>query len=214
MADIVVVPWWAKRIRHGSLFRKRLGCFIAVASVGISWFLGDVYGLWLQYCGRFEDRAYTNWWIKMGEWLGFYDLPREPLITPVFEWLSFLGDVGFYVGITWALVWIYCDSWCTATEQCMSSPTPSTFLQRRIFYKTFLAMVGIASLIGLISYDASWRLFRRSGLETWAQSQMARLSEERHEKISIVTRIYKAGQAVGKTVRNADGRISSSIFGE
>jgi hypothetical protein len=196
MDEVITAPWWAKRIRHGSLSRKRLAAFVCIVSAGVIWFVGDLYDIWLSFCTEYESGIYGHWFIRLGSRLGMYSLPKEARITPVFAWIDAIGDIGFFVTLGWGMFWIYCDSICSATEQCHETASPSRAMQRMLFYHYFMRGVGAPVLVAVILYGGAWLLFHWSGTEARMRQEMQLLAE-RHGFL--------------KATANADGYIRGQI---
>jgi hypothetical protein len=162
----VALPWWIKRIRHGSLFHKRLNAYLAVILAGLCWFIGDVYDLWLSRCQRLENAVYTHWWTRLGELLGVISAPDKPVITPMLMWLDLVGDIGFFITFGYAVLWIYCDSYCLALERCEDSSSCTPTRHREVLYRYFFRHLLTAVLVAILTYQVLWIVFRSTGLET------------------------------------------------
>jgi hypothetical protein len=141
--------------------------FVAVAAAGLIWFAGDLYDLWLARCQQFESRIYNSVWVKVGNWLGLCDMPTEATITPVFTWIDFIGDIGFFLAIGLALLWIYCDSYCLATEQMASSLSPSPSRHRDLLYTHLLRTLVAALVVAIVTYEGAWWLCRNTDAGAW-----------------------------------------------
>lgn len=141
-SSIPPAPWWARRVRHGSLFGKRFKHWAAIAMLGFSWFVSWLYQLVLDsFVIELADKALSciENYERLKEVLGYF-------------WT--LGTLLTFAATVWTLFWIYCDSLCTATEHAQaragSSKRTVRSLTRSLFWTSVLWSVvgGLAVYLG------------------------------------------------------------------
>jgi hypothetical protein len=160
-------PWWAKRVRHGSLLVKRLIHLFTIVAAGVLWFLGDLYNLWLDWGLRVEGKIYSTWRSAAMEWLGYGNAPTEPKVFPLLGWLDFVGDLGFFFAVGWSLLWIYSDALCLAGDSAAASASHAAGPQNRKALKTFAKNTLLAASVAGASYLIAWQALKDSGQLRW-----------------------------------------------
>jgi hypothetical protein len=170
-------PWWAKRVRHGSLFTKRVKHWLSLAAVGIVWFSGDVLNLFLEWLGP-KEKWFRGWcdWIsgvcalpsKAFNFIWYWGSPPAPppptfaekvAETPIVELVSIadaIGDVIFWIVLAWTLFWVYCDAVCTAVESGGGDVHQRT-------RNHFLTTAAWAAFVSLATYIVAWEVFKWLG---------------------------------------------------
>jgi hypothetical protein len=149
-------PWWAKRVRHGSLLTKRLTHLLTIITAGLLWFLGDLYNVVLDYGAKAEA-----WFTEMCRRWGWGS--DSPGLFEVLGWLDFIGDVGFFIAVGWSLLWIYSDAVCLAADSSMPLVARDAGQRSRSAFRIFLLNTLCAVAVAGASYFFAWQVIKDSG---------------------------------------------------
>jgi hypothetical protein len=143
------------------MFSKRLKHWLGIALLGFSWYMSDLYALLMKLVSRAEV------------FLELFDgYPKAKFLWQV---LSNVGTVAAILATAWTLLWIYCDSICTATEaaQWQTRATRSSVKKATVdlFWRTTLW----AFVLGFSIYLIAWGITRHYGLAEMLENPRFRL---------------------------------------
>jgi hypothetical protein len=176
MGEVVQVPWLVKYIRHGSLRMKRLRAHASLALLGLWLFLDTLLGKGLQLLYQAEGVAYKHWLIKSGEWLGIWETPTKPVVTPVLAWVDFAFDLLGILAVVWTFVWIYCDAYCLAAEKCFSDRALTMKDHASLKMRYLTSALARAGAISLATYVGLWVVFICTGGYAYTESLLVQWS--------------------------------------
>lgn len=160
VAAIPPAPWWAKRVRHGSLLGKRLKHWSALALLGFTWYLNGLFDLAIHSLPA-EAANYV------GDFFDAYRSAKNVLI-----WLWRLGSVANAIATLWVVFWIYCDSLCTATEFVQSQPGATMSSVRKMTSRLFVTSLSWAAVVALAIYLVAWVITERFGVLSLLQMRL------------------------------------------
>lgn len=160
VAAIPPAPWWAMRVRHGSLLGKRLKHWSALALLGFTWYLSGLFDMAIHSLPAQASDIVGNFW-------GEYRLAKEVLI-----WLWRMGSLANVIATLWVVFWIYCDSRCTATEFCLSRPGATASSVHKMAFRLLVKSLLWAAVVGLAINLLAWGITRRTPLVRLLQMRL------------------------------------------